>query len=110
MKMIHDRNIIERIFKLGDTVLLYISRLRLFQGKLKSRWSGPFRVVEIHPTGVVEIAASNDSRTFCVNGHRLKNYVGMEESKEVSMTHLIEPPQLSALHGRQHINLLYSSG
>nr|XP_016514221.1 PREDICTED: uncharacterized protein LOC107831022 [Nicotiana tabacum] len=81
MKMIHDRNIIERNFKLGDTVLLYNSRLRLFPGKLKSRWSGPFRVVAIHPTGAVKIAAENDSRTFRVNGHMLKHYVGMDKAK-----------------------------
>ncbi|XP_075078346.1 uncharacterized protein LOC142164307 [Nicotiana tabacum] len=97
INMIHGRNIIERNFKHGDTVLLYNSRLRLFPCKLKSRWSGPFRVVEIQPTVAVEIAASNDSRTFKVNGHRLKYYVGMEEAKEVAVTHLIEPPQLSVL-------------
>ncbi|XP_070046287.1 uncharacterized protein [Nicotiana tomentosiformis] len=57
MKMMHDKNILERSFKPGDMVLLYNSRLRLFSSKLKSRWSGPFRVVEIHPTGAVEIAA-----------------------------------------------------
>ncbi|OIT32817.1 hypothetical protein A4A49_65792, partial [Nicotiana attenuata] len=96
-EMIHDRNIIERNFKPGDTVLLYNSRLRLFPGKLKSRWSGPFHVVEIHPTGAIEIAANNDSRTFRVNRHRLKHYVGMEETKEVSVTHLIQPPMLSKL-------------
>ncbi|OIT32249.1 hypothetical protein A4A49_58749, partial [Nicotiana attenuata] len=94
MKMIHDRNIIERNFKPGDTVLLYNSRLRLFSGKLKSRWLGPFHVVEVYPTGAVEIAASNDSRTFRVNRHRLKHYVGMEEEKKVLVTYLIEPPLL----------------
>nr|XP_009628092.1 uncharacterized protein LOC104118533 [Nicotiana tomentosiformis] len=57
MKMMHDKNIIEQNFKLGDMVLLYNSRLRLFPGKLKSRWSGPFRVVETHPTGAVEITS-----------------------------------------------------
>ncbi|XP_019223528.1 PREDICTED: uncharacterized protein LOC109205285 [Nicotiana attenuata] len=80
MKMIHDKNILERSFKPGDTVLLYNSRLRLFSGKLKSRWSGLFRVVEIHPTGAVEIATENDSRTFRVNEHGLKHYVGMDEA------------------------------
>ncbi|XP_070018055.1 uncharacterized protein LOC142172703 [Nicotiana tabacum] len=95
MKMIHDRNIIEQIFKHGDMVLLYNLRLRLFPGKLKSRWSGPFRVVEVHPMGKVEIAASNASRKFRVNGHRLKHCVGMEEAKKVSVTYLIEPPKLS---------------
>ncbi|OIT35633.1 hypothetical protein A4A49_58936 [Nicotiana attenuata] len=97
MKMMHDRNIIERKFKPGDMVLLYNLRLRLFPGKLKSRWSGPFRVVKIHLTGAVDIAASNDSRTFRVNGQSLKHYVGMEEAKKVSVTHLIKPPKLSIL-------------
>nr|XP_016512240.1 PREDICTED: uncharacterized protein LOC107829278 [Nicotiana tabacum] len=95
MKMIYDRNIIERNFKPGDAVLLYNSCLRLFPSKLKLRLSGPFRVVEIHPTGAVEIDVENDSRTFRVNGNKLKHYMGMDEAKEVSETHLIEPPMLS---------------
>ncbi|OIT22828.1 hypothetical protein A4A49_65949, partial [Nicotiana attenuata] len=95
MKMIHDKNIIERSFKPGDKVLLYNSRLRLFPGILKSRCSGPLRVVEIHPTGAVEIVAENDSRKFRVNVHRLKYYVGMDAEKVVSVIHLIEPPMLS---------------
>nr|XP_018630516.1 KRAB-A domain-containing protein 2-like [Nicotiana tomentosiformis] len=44
MKMMHDKHIQERIFKPRDVVLLYNSRLKLFTGKLKSRWSGLFRV------------------------------------------------------------------
>ncbi|XP_075087985.1 uncharacterized protein LOC142169940 [Nicotiana tabacum] len=95
MKMMHDKKILKRTFKPGDMVLLYNSRLRLFSGKLKSRWSGPFSVVEIHPTGAIEIAAANDSRMFRVNGNRLKHYLGMEDAKVVSVTHLLEPPRLS---------------
>ncbi|XP_070047219.1 uncharacterized protein [Nicotiana tomentosiformis] len=95
MKMMHDKNILERSFKPGDMVLLYNSRLRLFLGKLNSRRSGPFRVVEIHPTSAVEIAAKNDSRTFRVNGHRLKHYLGRDDAKVVSVTHLLEPPRLN---------------
>ncbi|XP_075106948.1 uncharacterized protein LOC142179945 [Nicotiana tabacum] len=64
MKLVHDKNILERNVKPGDVVLLFNSRLRLFPGKLKSRWSGPFRVLEIHPTGAVEIASEDGSRKF----------------------------------------------
>ncbi|XP_075080562.1 uncharacterized protein LOC142166050 [Nicotiana tabacum] len=60
-------------------------------GKRKSRWSGPFRVVEVFPSGAVEIATENDSHTFRVNGQRLKPYVGMSERKEVSELHLTDP-------------------
>ncbi|XP_075076478.1 uncharacterized protein LOC142163123 [Nicotiana tabacum] len=62
IKRLHDQNIVEKNFKPGDMVLLYNSRLRLFPRKLKSRWFGPFRVVEVFPSGAVEIATENDSR------------------------------------------------
>ncbi|XP_070028692.1 uncharacterized protein [Nicotiana sylvestris] len=91
MKRLHEKNIVERNFNPRDMVLLYNSRLRLFLGKLKSRWSGPFRVVEVLPSGSIEIASEKDSYTFRVNGQRLKPYVGMEEPKEVSVIHLTEP-------------------
>ncbi len=41
----HDRLIEKKEIKLGDLVLLFNSRLKLFPGKLKSRWSGPFKVM-----------------------------------------------------------------
>ncbi|OIS96243.1 hypothetical protein A4A49_58554, partial [Nicotiana attenuata] len=95
MKRLHDKNFFERNFKPGDMVLLYNSRLRLFPGKLRSRWSGPFRVVEVLPSGAIEIASEKDSNTFGVNGQRLKPYVGMDETKEVSLIHLTEPQRSS---------------
>ncbi|OIT02913.1 hypothetical protein A4A49_56642, partial [Nicotiana attenuata] len=95
MKTLHDQNIVERHFNPGDKVLLYNSRLRLFPGKLKSRWSGPFRVVEVFPSGAVEIASEKDSHTFRVNRQRLKLYGGMIEPKEVSEIHLREPQRSS---------------
>nr|XP_016506544.1 PREDICTED: uncharacterized protein LOC107824311 [Nicotiana tabacum] len=95
MKRLHDQNIVEQNFKPGNMVLLYNSRLRLFPGKLKSRWSGPFHVVEFFPSGAVEVATENDSRTFRVNGHRLKLYVGMSEPKEGAELHLTEPQRSS---------------
>ena len=39
MKMWHDRYIVQKALKEGDGVLLFNSRLRLFSGKLKSRWT-----------------------------------------------------------------------
>ncbi|OIT04630.1 hypothetical protein A4A49_65350, partial [Nicotiana attenuata] len=95
MKRLHDKNIVERNFNPGDMVLLYNSRLRLFLGKLKSRRSRPFRVVEVFPSGAVKIASEKDSHTFRVNGQRLKLYVGMNEPKQVSEIHLTEPQRSS---------------
>ncbi|XP_070012333.1 uncharacterized protein [Nicotiana sylvestris] len=91
MKRLHDKNIMERNFNPGDIVLLYNSRLRLFPGKLNSRWSGLFRVVEVFPLGDVEIATEKDSHTFRVNGQRFKLYTFMNEPKEVTEIHLTEP-------------------
>ncbi|XP_048626862.1 uncharacterized protein LOC125594906 [Brassica napus] len=48
-KAYHDKRIIARHFEPNDKVLLFNSRLRLFPGKLKSRWSGPFTIKEVRP-------------------------------------------------------------
>ncbi|GJT94970.1 reverse transcriptase domain-containing protein [Tanacetum coccineum] len=37
-KRIHDAKIKNRVFNVGDQVLLFYSRLKIFSGKLKSRW------------------------------------------------------------------------
>ncbi|GJW53124.1 reverse transcriptase domain-containing protein [Tanacetum coccineum] len=50
-KRIHDAKIKNRVFNVGDRVLLFNSRLKIFSGKLKSRWSGPFTVVQVFPYG-----------------------------------------------------------
>ncbi|KAL4331951.1 hypothetical protein GQ457_07G004190 [Hibiscus cannabinus] len=57
-------------------VLLYNSILKLFPGKLKSRWSGPFLVHKVYPYGAVEIKKDEDANIFKVNGQRLKVYTG----------------------------------
>ena len=38
----HDKHIQSREFYPGQKVLLFNSQLKLFPGKLRSRWSGPF--------------------------------------------------------------------
>ena len=44
MKRWHDQLIARKHFQKGDQVLLYDSKLHLFPGKLKSRWTGPFTI------------------------------------------------------------------
>jgi hypothetical protein len=41
-KAFHNKMISRKEFKVGQKVLLYQSRLRLFPGKLRSHWIGPF--------------------------------------------------------------------
>nr|GEX78641.1 reverse transcriptase domain-containing protein [Tanacetum cinerariifolium] len=43
-KKFHDSKIKNRIFNVGDQVLLFNSHLKIFLGKLKTRWSGPFTI------------------------------------------------------------------
>ncbi|XP_070048855.1 uncharacterized protein [Nicotiana tomentosiformis] len=93
MKMMHDKHILDRNFKLGDLVLLYNSRLRLFSGKMKSRWSGPFRVVQVFSSGAVEIESEDGTNRFKVNGQRLKHYLGMVEEKGEKVVMSLEEPQ-----------------
>nr|GFA65522.1 reverse transcriptase domain-containing protein [Tanacetum cinerariifolium] len=74
-KKLHDVKIKNRIFNVGDQVLLFNSRLKIFLGKLKSRWSGPFRILEVYPYGTAKLVHS-DGSNFKVNCHRLKHYHG----------------------------------
>ncbi|GJV35402.1 ribonuclease H-like domain-containing protein [Tanacetum coccineum] len=48
-KKLHDSKIKKRIFNVGDRVLLFNSRLKIFSGKLKTHWSGPFTITKGFP-------------------------------------------------------------
>nr|GEX93434.1 hypothetical protein [Tanacetum cinerariifolium] len=74
-KKLHDAKIKNRIFNVGDQVLLFNSRLKIFSGNLKSRWSGPFIISEMYPYGTTKLTHS-DGFNFKVNCHRLKHYHG----------------------------------
>ncbi|GKA53662.1 reverse transcriptase domain-containing protein [Tanacetum coccineum] len=74
-KKIHDSKIKNRVFNVGDLVLLFNSRLKIFSGKLKTRWTGPFTVAQVFPYGTIELSSTNGPN-FKVNGHRLKHYFG----------------------------------
>ncbi|XP_060182629.1 uncharacterized protein LOC132612386 [Lycium barbarum] len=75
-KRIQDRRIQSRDFEPRQLVLLYNSRLQIFGGKLKSKWSGPFEVVRVTAHGAVELQRPNSDETFLVNGKRVKHYYG----------------------------------
>ncbi|GJV92203.1 reverse transcriptase domain-containing protein [Tanacetum coccineum] len=72
-KKFHDSKIKNRVFNIGDRVLLFNSQLKIFSGKLKTRWTGPFTVTQVFPYGTVELSSTNRPN-FKVNGHRLKHY------------------------------------
>ncbi|GKA17950.1 reverse transcriptase domain-containing protein, partial [Tanacetum coccineum] len=74
-KKLHDSKIINRIFNVCDRVLLFISHFKIFSGKLKTRWSGPFTITQVFPYRTVELS-QHDGPNFKVNGHRVKHYFG----------------------------------
>ncbi|XP_070004374.1 uncharacterized protein [Nicotiana sylvestris] len=83
MMYLHDKYIPNKEFKEGDLVL-FNSRLRMFPGKLKSKWSGPFEVVSVAPFGALDLNNKNDE-VFRVSGHRVKHYMG-----KVDYGHVVE--------------------
>ncbi|RVX01276.1 Retrovirus-related Pol polyprotein from transposon 297 [Vitis vinifera] len=93
LKKWHDQLVNQKNFTKGQRVLLYDSKLHLFPGKLKSRWTGPFIIHEVHPNGVVEIFNPTGNQTFKVNGHRLKPFIE-PYSTDKEEINLLEPPQL----------------
>ncbi|GJR65633.1 reverse transcriptase domain-containing protein [Tanacetum coccineum] len=72
-KKLHDSKIKNRIFNVGDRVLLFNSRLKIFSGKLKTRWSGPFTITKVFPYRTIKLSQP-DGLNFKVNGHRVKHY------------------------------------
>nr|GEX90611.1 reverse transcriptase domain-containing protein [Tanacetum cinerariifolium] len=81
-KRLHDSKIKDRVFNIDDRILLFNFRLKIFFGKLKSRWSSPFTISHFYPYGTVELAQL-DGPNFKVNGHRLKHYFGKDVSKVI---------------------------
>ncbi|GJX67794.1 reverse transcriptase domain-containing protein [Tanacetum coccineum] len=73
-KVWHDRKLrMRKEFKHGNKVLLFHSKYKFKQLKLRSRWLGPYMVKHQYPSGYVELYGK-DGKTFIVNGHRLKLY------------------------------------
>nr|GFB42795.1 reverse transcriptase domain-containing protein [Tanacetum cinerariifolium] len=121
-KRIHDSKIKNCVFNVGDQVLLFNSRLKIFSGKLKSRWSGPFTIAKVFPYGTVELSQANGPN-FKENGHRIKHYFGKDVPQLEfvdELAHIISPSEydcfyfkdlpdlgelMSVLNSRIHENL-----
>nr|GEV69030.1 hypothetical protein [Tanacetum cinerariifolium] len=74
-KKLHDSKIKNLIFNVGDQVLLFNSRLKIFSGKLKTRWTGPFTITHVIPYRTIELSQP-DGPNFKVNGYRVKHSFG----------------------------------
>ncbi|XP_027368229.1 uncharacterized protein LOC113874204 [Abrus precatorius] len=73
-KLIHDKMLLRKEFSIGQKVLLYKSRLKLFSSKLRSRWLGSYIVTKIFPYGAVQILEPGTDKVFTMNDHHLKPF------------------------------------
>ena len=79
VKKYYDKKLLKRDFQPGQKVFLFNSRLKLFPGKLKSKWSGPFTIKKVRPYRAVELCdpqSKDPDRSWVVNGQRIKLYHG----------------------------------
>ena len=71
--------------------MLYNSRLKLFPGKLRSKWEGPYIVEEAYTSGAVKLKGKTPTLSWVVNGQRLKHYRAKEDMGAV--TTLVVTPE-----------------
>ncbi|CAN6586194.1 unnamed protein product [Malus baccata var. baccata] len=91
----HDKMLRGKTFAIGQKVLLFNSRLRLFPSKLRSKWVGPFVVTNLFVHGAVQIKSLRTGQQFKVNGHRLKPYY------ENFVEHVVEEIPLHAVGSKE---------
>ena len=71
----NDHRIQQKEFKDRDKVLIFNSQVKLFvEGKLRSKWQGPYTVINTSPHGTITIQY-DDGNIFKVNGQRLKVFL-----------------------------------
>jgi hypothetical protein len=91
-KAFHDRHIRPKTFEPNQKVWLFNSKLRLFPGKLRSRWDDPFIVISISSHGVVELRDPKNGNIFKVNGQRLKPCIqNLQPGTDVESVKLTDP-------------------
>ena len=90
LKLFHDKNIVRKTFEPHQKVLLYSSRLHIFPGKLRSRWTGPFIVKVVYPNSAMEIENQKNGKIFKANDQRLKSFLENFDRYE-SSEELVDP-------------------
>ncbi|KAL0431393.1 UNVERIFIED_CONTAM: hypothetical protein Sradi_0765300 [Sesamum radiatum] len=90
-KAFHDHAISRKALIVGQKVLLFHSKLKLFPNKLRSHWVEPFVVAQIFPHSTVEIKSPTTKKVFKVNGHKLKPFYEGFQSTLAEKIHLLEP-------------------
>nr|GEX04660.1 reverse transcriptase domain-containing protein [Tanacetum cinerariifolium] len=106
-KRIHDSKIKNRAFNVGDRVLLFNSRLKIFSSKLKTRWSGPFTITKVFPYGTVELSQANGPN-FKVNGKWVK-LSDLKQALRGRIAQIVKSFMLSVLSRASHPQLHFGN-
>ena len=86
----HDKRIKLKEFKPRDKVLLFNSRVKLFgHGKLRSKWEGPFKVIEASSHGAITLQ-DDTGNTFKVNGQCLKVFLEPENLEKINVIEFLQ--------------------
>nr|GEV08789.1 hypothetical protein [Tanacetum cinerariifolium] len=88
-KRIHDSKIKDGVFNIGDRVLLFNSRLKIFFGKLKSRWSGPFTI-----SHVFHMALSSERELDLLFEAMYDGYIGGQPSAAIRAAPAVQESQV----------------
>ncbi|GJY26938.1 hypothetical protein Tco_0401664 [Tanacetum coccineum] len=82
----HDSKIMDKEFQEGEEVLVFNSRLKLFPGKLRTRWYGPYTVSKVYSYGTVEVLGKNRVQFKNPEARRqdgsTHNHVGIKSLRE----------------------------
>ena len=86
----HDKRIKHKEFTPGDKVLRFNSRVKLFgHGKLRSKWEGPFKVIETSSHGAVTLQ-DDEGNLFKVNGQHLKVFLEPQNFEETDVIEFLQ--------------------
>ena len=93
----HDKWLKPKNFNPGDKVLLFNSRVKLFgHGKLRSKWQGPYHIIDRSPHGAITIQ-DDDGNAYKVNGQRLKLFLDHNKAldEDIDVIDIVDPVLIS---------------
>jgi hypothetical protein len=98
----HDKSIKPKEFKVGDKVLMFNSRVKLFsEGKFRSKWKGPYTTINTSSHGAITFQ-DNDGKIFKVNCQHLKVFhEPLNSNEEVDVINIIDFNAFHRIHGKK---------
>lgn len=91
VKKYNDKKFLNKNFKPKHMVLSFNLRLKLFSGKLKSKWLGPFQIKKVKDYISIVLEDPISKGSWTMNGQRLKLYLGGEIDRFTTIIPLGDP-------------------